>query len=158
MSGALDPSDWRRAEALWNEEAGRAAEAAAEETRMDGRVPARWWEEAFADRPTPSEASGHRCGAKHMLVLVAYDIADPKRLTHVARHCKDFGVRVQYSVFECLIEAGRFEELWQDLNDLIDPSEDRLVAYRICAECARQIYCAGRMETTSGRKQVAYVF
>jgi hypothetical protein len=37
----------------------------------------------------------------HMLHLVAYDISDPKRLSRVARVCKDYGIRVEYSVFEC---------------------------------------------------------
>jgi CRISPR-associated protein Cas2 len=29
--------------------------------------------------------------------LVAYDIADPKRLRRVARACEDFGLRKQFS-------------------------------------------------------------
>jgi CRISPR/Cas system-associated endoribonuclease Cas2 len=39
---------------------------------------------------------------------------------------------------------------------LIDPEEDRIVAYRICAECARNISTAGTM--TSNQEVVAYVF
>jgi CRISPR-associated protein Cas2 len=41
-----------------------------------------------------------------MLMLITYDIslADPEgqtRLRRIAKHCLDYGVRVQYSVFEC---------------------------------------------------------
>ena len=41
-----------------------------------------------------------------MLVLITYDIsfsdtAGAKRLRQIAEHCQDYGVRVQYSVFEC---------------------------------------------------------
>ncbi|HTI68628.1 MAG TPA: CRISPR-associated endonuclease Cas2, partial [Candidatus Limnocylindria bacterium] len=47
-----------------------------------------------------------------MLRLVAYDIADPKRLHRVAMICENFGVRVQYSLFECWLEDDDFERLW----------------------------------------------
>lgn len=41
-----------------------------------------------------------------MLVLITYDIAlsdseGRRRLRHIAKYCLDYGVRVQYSVFEC---------------------------------------------------------
>ena len=120
---------------------------------MDG-----WWQQAFADRPTASEQSGHRCGEHEMLMIVAYDISDPKRLAHVARHCEDYGVRVQYSVFECRLPSDEFERFWQDIQDLIEPEKDRVVAYRVCAECARSIQSAGTMVTTSPATFAAYVF
>ena len=41
-----------------------------------------------------------------MLMLITYDISfdDPNgqaRLRRIAKHCLDYGVRAQYSVFEC---------------------------------------------------------
>lgn len=44
-----------------------------------------------------------------MLMLITYDISlsDPEgqtRLRRIAKHCLDYGVRVQYSVFECDLE------------------------------------------------------
>ena len=48
-----------------------------------------------------------------------------------------------------------FELFWRELQDLINPKEDRLVAYRICLECSKQIRVAGTMATTD--KVVAYV-
>ncbi|MBE2205592.1 MAG: CRISPR-associated endonuclease Cas2 [Chthoniobacterales bacterium] len=92
-----------------------------------------------------------------MLAIVAYDISDPKRLAKVARYCEDHGVRVQYSIFECRLETARFEDFWLGLEELIDPKTDRIVAYHICASCARSILSAGTMETTS-TPAVAYVF
>jgi CRISPR-associated protein Cas2 len=90
-----------------------------------------------------------------MLSLVAYDITDPKRLHQVAKVCEDWGVRVQYSVFECRLEADAFDRFWADLRSEIDESQDRLVAYRICVNCARDIRSAGAMVTSE--KVVAYV-
>lgn len=114
-----------------------------------------WWEKAFTLKPTASDLAGHRCGQNQMLTLVAYDITDPKRLHKVAQVCEDWGVRVQYSVFECRLEADGFDRFWAELKEQIDEREDRLVAYKICLNCARDIRCAGAMVTSE--KVVAYV-
>jgi len=119
-------------------------------------VPIGWWEEAFANPPTPSEARGHPCGQHQMLMVVAYDITDRKRLARVAKCCEDYGIRVQYSVFECRLESRLFEVFWEELKSLIEPKEDRLVAYRICLDCSREVRSAGTM--VSHQKVVAYVF
>jgi CRISPR-associated protein Cas2 len=80
-----------------------------------------------------------------MLTLVAYDISDQKRLARVARVCEDFGVRVQYSVFECRLDEAEFTEFWLQLLGKIDEEEDRIVAYKIDARCAKETMTAGRM-------------
>ncbi len=105
--------------------------------------------------PTASDLSGHRCGSHQMLTLIAYDIAEPKRLHRVAKVCEDWGMRVQYSVFECRLEADAFERFWTDLLGVIDPKLDRLVAYKICSKCARDIHTAGVM--VHNEQVVAYV-
>lgn len=48
-----------------------------------------------------------------MFVLVSYDVSttDPKgsrRLNRVAKACKDYGQRVQYSVFECIVDPAQW--------------------------------------------------
>jgi len=80
---------------------------------------------------------------KHMLHLVAYDIANPKRLRRVAQTCEDFGIRVEYSVFECDLPPDRFEHFWKQLLLQIDPKNDALLAYRICAECVKKARVGG---------------
>jgi len=94
-----------------------------------------------------------------MLAIIAYDIADPRRWARIAKHCEDYGVRVQYSVFECRMPMDLFEQFWQELTDLIEPNEDRLVAYRVCSRCAKEVRVAGTMETTANTSGfVAYIF
>lgn len=105
--------------------------------------------------PTTSDLSGHRCGAAQMLTLVAYDITDPKRLHRVACICEDWGLRIQYSVFECRLETTAFDHFWTELTAAIDAKTDRLVAYKICTKCARQIHSQGIQ--THNEKVVAYV-
>lgn len=117
--------------------------------------PADWWENAFILQPNASDITGHRCGQHQMLTLIAYDITDQKRLHKIAKICEDWGVRVQYSIFECRLEATAFDNFWSTLRNEIDDREDRLVAYKICLNCARDIRCAGKMESTE--QVVAYV-
>jgi len=54
-------------------------------------------------------------------------------------------VRVQHSVFECHLEPGEFDILWLKLLDLIDETEDRLVAYKLDARCAKETETSGTM-------------
>lgn len=110
-----------------------------------------WWEEAFSRLPYTRSPPGE----KEMLSLVAYDISEPKRLTRIARICEDYGVRVQYSVFECRLEETEFEEFWNRLLDALNPGEDRLVAYKIDARSAKQTRTAGVM--VCSEKVVCYL-
>ena len=110
-----------------------------------------WWFDAFPLLPYKSSAPG----AKQMLSLVAYDITSAKRLAKVARVCEDYGVRVQYSLFECRLEEKEFREFWLRLTGEIDPTEDRVVAYKIDAKCAKDTLTAGTM--VCSEKVVCYL-
>ena len=88
----------------------------------------------------PSEKEVH-----DMLRLVAYDVANPKRLRLVAKVCEDYGVRIEKSVFECDLEEARFEDFWRELNERIDPEEDAIIAYQICRACVRETMSIGRI-------------
>ena len=100
-----------------------------------------WWYDAFPLVPYQKGPPGET----EMLSLVAYDIADHKRLARVARICEDFGVRVQYSIFECRLDEIEFTEFWRQLIAEIDEEEDRLVAYKIDARSAKETLTAGTM-------------
>jgi CRISPR-associated protein Cas2 len=110
-----------------------------------------WWLEAFPQVPYNRAPPG----SHEMLSLVGYDISEPKRLSRVARVCEDFGVRVQYSIFECHLDEKRFEHFWERLLAEINPEEDRLVAYQIDARSARRTRTAGTMVCTE--KVVVYL-
>ncbi len=71
-----------------------------------------------------------------MNVLVTYDIntetkAGRRRLRHIATACKDFGQRVQYSVFECQVNEAQLEGLRHRLRKIINEDEDSLRIYRL---------------------------
>lgn len=100
-----------------------------------------WWYDAFPLVPYEKAPPG----AGQMLTLIAYDICEPRRLAKVAKVCEQYGVRVQYSLFECHLTPAELEELWLQLLEIIDEKEDRLVAYRLDARAARETLTAGTM-------------
>lgn len=101
-----------------------------------------WFEDAFPRLPYQR---GKSPGAKQMLTLIGYDIANAKRLAKIAKTCEDYGLRVQYSFFECHLDDDAFQNLWRRLVHLIDENEDRIVAYRIDSTSAKRTLTAGTM-------------
>lgn len=84
-----------------------------------------------------------------MYILITYDVctlttAGVKRLRHVARICKNYGQRVQDSVFECLVDASQFISLKQEILRIIDPDEDCLRIYQLGKNFRAHIECFGR--------------
>ena len=73
-----------------------------------------------------------------MMMLITYDVstetrAGRRRLRRVARLCRDYGQRVQYSVFECQIEPAQWTTLRSRLIDEINEETDSLRFYRLGA-------------------------
>lgn len=69
-----------------------------------------------------------------MKVVVSYDVATTsvegrRRLRRVAKCCKDFGQRVQNSVFECVVDPGQWTKLRARLLAEFESSEDSLRFY-----------------------------
>lgn len=78
-----------------------------------------------------------------MLRIIAYDIAEPRRLQRIAKICEDFGARVQFSVFEFWLEDDAYDRLWDLLREVINPETDRLFALTLDAKAARSRRTAG---------------
>ena len=83
-----------------------------------------------------------------MLIVVSYDVPDDRRRTRLAHALKDFGERVQYSVFECRLEADTLDKLSRKVKALIDPKENRVRIYRFCLNCEREIEIQGAGKVT----------
>ena len=69
-----------------------------------------------------------------MFVLITYDVATVdkagvRRLRRVAQACKDYGQRVQNSVFECKLEPQHWALLRDRLLTEINEKEDSLRFY-----------------------------
>lgn len=89
--------------------------------------------------------------------IVAYDIADPKRLRKVATACEDYGTRKQYSVFLCRLSATDFVRLRNRLYDLIHLEEDQVLFIPLCGKCVQQIEAIGRPTEAHDARDVVVV-
>lgn len=65
--------------------------------------------------------------APRIRYLVSYDITHPKRLRRVARICESYGTRLQYSVFECVLDGLRLERLKADIWEVIQHDADQVL-------------------------------
>jgi CRISPR-associated protein Cas2 len=85
-----------------------------------------------------------------MFIVVSYDIPDDRRRTRVMKALKDFGARVQYSVFECDLKAKDYRRMRERLSKLIDRKEDSLLFYALCQEDVkkRRIWGVKRAEAS----------
>lgn len=63
------------------------------------------------------------------LYVVAYDIPSDKRRKKVSDLLEGYGQRVQYSVFECLLELDQYRELQRQLRQRLDRKEDQIRFY-----------------------------
>lgn len=69
-----------------------------------------------------------------MMVLITYDVnvttpEGKRRLNKVAKQCKNYGQRVQNSVFECLLDPTQFTELKHQLQKIANPKTDSIRYY-----------------------------
>jgi CRISPR-associated protein Cas2 len=79
-----------------------------------------------------------------MMVLVSYDVmvtspGGPRRLRKVAKACTNYGQRVQYSVFECVIDPVQWVQLKTTLEKIIDDKTDSLRYYYLGANYKRRV-------------------
>ena len=60
---------------------------------------------------------------------------------------KDYGLRVQYSVFECELDEQQYAEMLETVQRIIVPEEDSLRSYMLCNRCkqARQAFGIARI-------------
>mgnify|MGYP000601384255 CR=1 FL=1 len=69
-----------------------------------------------------------------MLVVVSYDVSfedkhGARRLRRIAKVCQDYGQRVQYSVFECIVDPAQWTILRKKLIEEANLECDSLRFY-----------------------------
>ena len=83
-----------------------------------------------------------------MFVLVSYDVATydeggARRLRRVAKACQNYGQRVQYSVFECIVDPAQWAILRDRLIREIDKDKDSLRFYFLGSNWRRRVEHVG---------------
>jgi len=83
-----------------------------------------------------------------MIVLISYDIEDNRVRTKLAKRLKDFGPRVQKSVFEADVGNQEYKRLIASLQKTPLGESDSIRLYRICGDCAPKVRIWGCGELT----------
>ncbi len=78
------------------------------------------------------------------MVLVSYDISTessggPRRLRRVSKLCQDYGQRVQYSLFECIVTPAQWVSLSSQLEKEISFENDSLRYYFLGKNWERRV-------------------
>ena len=78
-----------------------------------------------------------------MFIMVAYDIADHKRLRRVAKVMEGYGHRVQRSIFECDLTGDRLDCMIHDVRKQIKKGKDKVQLYMLCRGCRARVAMSG---------------
>lgn len=84
-----------------------------------------------------------------MLVLITYDVntetsAGRSRLRKVAKQCTNYGMRVQNSVFECIVDTTQCRLLKNELEIIMDKDLDSIRIYYLNEKQKQRIECLGK--------------
>jgi CRISPR-associated protein Cas2 len=82
-----------------------------------------------------------------VFVVISYDISDDGLRKKVANILLDYGVRVQYSVFECLVDAKTLDKVVVMLTPFTEGS-DSIRFYQVCEACLKKMVLLGSGEVT----------
>jgi len=87
-----------------------------------------------------------------MMVVVSYDVAKldtggARRLRRIAKTCQNYGQRVQYSVFECIVDPAQWTLFRKSLIDEINSEEDSLRFYFLGSNWRRRVEHVGAKKT-----------
>ena len=82
-----------------------------------------------------------------MFYIVSYDIPDDRKRNKVAKTLLNFGSRVQYSVFECILDDKQLEKMTLKLGKMVS-DQDSIRIYSLCAKCQGVVSVLGRGKVT----------
>jgi len=85
-----------------------------------------------------------------MVVVITYDVntteeGGEKRLRKVAKLCERYGIRVQNSVFEVMVDAAQFVTLKSELSRIIDSKNDSVRFYKLGNSYQQKIETMGKV-------------
>jgi len=78
-----------------------------------------------------------------MFTIISYDVVSDKRRTKVLKLLKGYGVRVQYSVFECNLTTQQLAQVGQELRSLVDLQTDSVRCYLLDTAAVQRIQIIG---------------
>lgn len=86
----------------------------------------------------------HFGGESVMRYVISYDIEENQIRAKLSKLLEGYGVRIQYSVFECELSEKRFQELYKRILQLTEGEAGSVRFYSICKTCAAKIVTIGK--------------
>ena len=73
--------------------------------------------------------------SEKQFLLIVYDISNDRRRTKLHDALLGYGSPVQYSVFECLLDAKEQARMKKTVAKIISPKKDHVRTYYLCKTC-----------------------
>ena len=78
-------------------------------------------------------------------MVISYDNSDDRGRNKIGRLREGYGYRVQYSVFECDVDARQFTKLQREVRCLVRPEQLESVRfYPLVADSAERVMVVGK--------------
>jgi CRISPR-associated protein Cas2 len=96
-----------------------------------------------------------------LYILITYDVqvtspTGSKRLRKIAQACKNYGQRVQNSVFECDVNEVQFTQLVHQIEQILNPKEDTIRIYPLSNKARKNIVHLGIKEPIDFRDPLIF--
>lgn len=89
-----------------------------------------------------------------MFVMISYDVVEDKKRLKLMKFLKDYGSRIQKSVFECNLSPKTYDQVKSGVEGIINKRKDRVRYYRICKGCVDKVEISGWGEVTEDEEFV----
>ena len=80
-----------------------------------------------------------------MNIVVAYDVRDDDRRARLAALLSTHGLRIQKSVFECLVDDASIADIVSRADELLDLDHDTFHVFHQCEACGPKRHAAGQV-------------
>ena len=78
-----------------------------------------------------------------MFYLVCYDVVSDHTRNKVAHVLQGYGLRIQKSVFECVLTEAQYQFIQKRLMKYLDATEDQVRFYPLSAHCRQKVDIVG---------------
>lgn len=92
-----------------------------------------------------------------MFCIVAYDIEDNRSRNKIAKILKDYGERVQKSVFECNLNEAMIKRMIERISKFINYETDNFRVYKLLDAQKADIIVIGKRKVIEDDKDVYIV-
>ncbi len=70
-----------------------------------------------------------------MKYIISYDITNDRKRTKVSKKLEGYGVRMQYSLFECDLKVNDLRKLKKQISSIINCRVDSVMYFPMCERC-----------------------